>query len=442
VVVARLGPNADVLPWLLAAGSRGSAVVVVPRLAVARHLAGRLRQRGVPARLYPNDWAAAAGRGGVVLGARSAVWARVADLGSVVVVDEHDEALQEERNPTWHARDVAIERASRAGVPCVLLSPCPSLAALSVADRQLAPVRDEERASWPLVEVVDRRDEEPGRGGLFSARVAELVRGTGTVLAVLNRKGRAIMLACGTCGELVRTEDGEQLMVERDGELVSPATGETRPLVCAACGGTALRRLRLGVTRAAEELAALAGEPVGELTGAARGDRPPDSRVMVGTEAALHQLRAVDAVAFLDFDQELLAPRYRAAEQAMALLVLAARLVGPRGGGRVVVQTRSPGHRVLQAALRADPGRFVAAEQELRQAMSYPPFAALAEISGAGAAQLAGALGARPPISVLGPRHDGRYLVRAPSPAVLADELSSAPRPEGRVRVAVDPPRA
>ena len=93
-------------------------------------------------------------------------------------------------------------------------------------------------------------------------------------------------------------------------------------MVCANCGAVALRNVRAGVARAREELEALAGEPVAEITAKTVGD--PGTRVVVGTEAALHHVRApVGVVAFLDFDQELLAPRYRAAEQALGLLARA-----------------------------------------------------------------------------------------------------------------------
>lgn len=442
VTVVRHSPTDDVLGWLTTAAAQwGNLLVVTPRVDSARLLAGRLRQLGHPVRVHPRDWAAAAARGGIVIGARSAVWARVADLGGVVVLDEHDESLQEERNPTWHARDVALERARRAGIPCLLLSPCPSLTALASADLVREPSRSAERAGWPVVEVVDRRHEEPGRGGLFSSRVAVAVRAPGPVLAVLNRKGRAVMLSCGVCGELVRTEDGERLMVERDGHLICPATGETRPLVCAVCGATSLKRLRLGVSRAADELAALAGEPVTELTAGSEPGRSA-SRVVVGTEAALHQLDRAGTVVFLDFDQELLAPRFRAGEQAMALLVLAARLVGPRAaGGRIVIQTRSPQHRVLKAAVRADPGLLAEAERALREPMGLPPFGALAEISGAAAPALIADLEGRPGVTVMGPRDGGRYLVQTAEPDELAELLRADRRPPGRIRVAVDPPR-
>ncbi len=441
VTLVRLAPDDDGLALVEPLARRGSVLVITPRLGAAGHLAGRLRRLGLGARLHPRDWPAAAARGGVVVGARSAVWARVPDLAGIVVLDEHDDSLQEERNPTWHARDVAVERARRAGVPCVLASPCPSLAALALAgDEVRTPSRSAERAGWPVVELIDRRREEPGRSGLFSPRVAAVVRGPGPVLCVLNRKGRAVMLSCAVCGELVRTEDREHLMVEQDGHLVSLATGETRPLVCAVCGAAKLKRLRLGVTRAAEELAALAGEPVAELTAGTRPARLP-ARVLVGTEAALHQLGGVATVVFLDIDAELMAPRYRAGEQAMALLVHAARLAGPRaGGGRIVVQTRTPDHRVLRAAVHADPGVLAREEAVVRRAMGLPPYGALAEISGVAAEALADRLLADLDLTVMGPR-DGRWLIRAATPDRLADALRPDQRPPGRLRVHVDPPR-
>ena len=105
----------------------------------------------MPAAQHPRDWAQGAA-GATVVGTRAAAWAPVGDLAAVVVVDEHDEAHQQEQAPTWHARDVALERAARAQVPCLLLSPCPSLEALSVATLH-APAKAAERAGWPVVEV-------------------------------------------------------------------------------------------------------------------------------------------------------------------------------------------------------------------------------------------------------------------------------------------------
>ena len=112
--------------------------------------------------------------GATVVGTRAAAWAPVGDLACVVVLDEHDEAHQQEQAPTWHARDVAIERARRAGVPCVLTSPCPTLEALRWGELHAAD-RARDRAGWPVVEVVDQREEDP-RHGLLSEALARRLR--------------------------------------------------------------------------------------------------------------------------------------------------------------------------------------------------------------------------------------------------------------------------
>lgn len=446
VTVLQSPPADDLYAVVLAAAHLGDALIMGPGIGLARHLGGRLRRDGGRVALAGRDWALGAA-GGVVIGARRAAWAPTRSLAVVVVLDEHDERLQEERNPTWHGRDVAIERARRAGVGCVLVSASPSPAAIDAADRVLRPSRSDERRAWPNVTVVDRRQGDGSDRGLFSHELARAARATsGRVVCVLNRKGRAQMLACATCGELVRTNDGNALMSEVDGTLIGPG-GEERPKICLACAGTKLKRLRLGVSRAAEELASLVGESVIEVT--AQTDDVGSHRVLVGTEAVLHRVPDAAVVAFLDFDQELLTPRYRAGEQAMALLIKGATLVarratspgGSRADGMVLVQTRSPDHRVIRAVQGADPRVFVEAELEQRRLTAMPPFSAVAEVSGAGAAEMVGAMGGGLGAEVLGPNETGRYLVRAPDADSLADVLASTPRPKARVRVAVDPPR-
>jgi primosomal protein N' (replication factor Y) len=162
--------------------------------------------------------------------------------------------------------------------------------------------------------------------------------------------------------------------------------------------------------------------------------------VYIGTEAVLHRLDRADVVAFLDFDEELLAPRYRATDQALALLARAARLVGGRaGGGRLLVQTGVPRHDVLAAVLQADPSRWSTREAERRRAFGQPPFGALALVKGPAAEAYVAELATRSDVDVGGAER-GSYLVRATDPTTLADALASVPRRAG-VRIAVDPPR-
>jgi len=432
--VVRLGPAGDRYPLLVAVASACDALVLTQSVESAARLAGRLRRDGVPVALMPRDWAAAASGGHAVIGTRAAAWAPAPTLGAVVVLDAHDEVYQEERAPTWNAWVVAAERAERAGVPCVLVTPCPTPDHLAWGP-VLPPSRSDERAGWPALDVVDRRADDP-RSGLFSERLVSALRSEGRVVCVLNRKGRARLLACTACGELARCEVCGAAVSQDADTLHCSHCGATRPVVCASCGSTRLKTLRAGVSRVREELEALAGRPVGEVTGETA--EVPDVPVVVGTEAVLHRVSTANTVAFLDFDQELLAPRYRAGEEALALLVRAARLVGPRaGGGRVLVQTRLPDHEVIDAAVGADPSAWATAETERRSALGLPPSTAMALVSGEAAeafvAQIAG-------VEVQGPA-DGRYRLRAPSHSTLCDALAAAPRPPGRLRVEVDPLR-
>ena len=438
----RSAPASDRFEIIREAARRGPAIVVTPDQRSASAIAGRLRRAGVRTHRYPDQWAGGF-EGGVVLGARSAVFASVPGLASIVVIDEHDDALGNERNPTWHARDVAAERARRLGIPCLLVSASPSPAVVGADMPLQLPGRTQERAGWPQVHVVDRRDEDPGRTGLFSTALVRRIRGEGRVLCILNRKGRAVMLACATCGELVRSHDGSELMVEDDAGLVAPRSGERRPRICGSCSGTKLKRLRLGVARAAEELSALLREPVGEVTGASVDGDGLDHRVVVGTEALLHRVAAASTVTFLDFDHELMASRYRAGEQAMSLLLRAAAIAGPRAaGGRLLIQTRMPDHRVLRAAVRAQPDVFITEELDLRRSGNLPPFVGMAMVSGSAAEEFVEPLRSRLGFEVNGPDRDNRFLITGADRAVVAATLAELPRPkEGRVSVAIDPLR-
>ena len=437
VATVRVAPDDDGLGVALAACRRGDALILTADTSRARHLAVALRRAGVSVALAPDEWAAAAG-GATVVGTRSAAWMPMPDLAAVVVIDEHDERFKEERTPAWHAREVALERARRAGVPAVMTSAVPSLEALR-AGPLLRRDRSIERDDWPIVDVLDRRNEDPTKSGPFAADLRRHIDGDRRVVCVLNRTGRARLLACAACGELVRSDDGGQIMRLVDDELVSADGSERRPVICTVCGSTALKTLRMGVERAREELEAFLGEPVDEITAAS--EQRPQRRVAIGTEAVLHRVDRADVVVFLDFDQELLAVRQRAAEQAMAMISQAARLVGGRGsGGRVVVQTRQPEHEVILAAGRGDPSLVAVAERDRRRPLRLPPYGAQVSISGEGAAALIDSFGTVKGVQVRGPL-DGRWLLRAESHNPILDRLAEIERPAARVRIDVDPLR-
>ena len=494
--MVRLPPATDPLDLVLSViespslrADGGSVVVLVPAAGWAERLTARLTRRSHP---VATGWEDARAGWPVVVGNRGAAWAPVPRLAAAVVLDAHDEAYREESAPTYHAADVLIERARREGAACILVSPVPPVS-LSGPDGPTMqtvtlPTR-EERAGWPTVELVDRRGADP-RTGLFSEEFVRLARSVldderarerGPLVCVYNRTGGARLLACRDCGELARcVRCGAAAELVRAQEVLRcPRCDDTRPVVCAACGRLRMKTLRMGVTRVREELAALLGVSVDEVSGTAapssrgagRGsaaaDEPepgaPGTRapVLVGTEAVLHRVRRAGAVAFLDVDLHLLAPRLSASEETLALFVRAARLVGARGAGppwaRVLAQTRVPGHPVLGALALGEPEAVLAGETAMRREAGLPPFSALALVSGTLATTYADALAAALPeredptagdplsterrdVASVAPLGDGRYLVHAPRHQILCDLLSRVPRPGGRgLRVEVDP---
>jgi primosomal protein N' (replication factor Y) len=448
----------------------GSTIVVVADGTRAAGLVESLRRRGYRALLLHSDaspsertdaWDRARGGGCVVVGGRVVAFAPVPDLASAIVVDDADEALQEERVPTWHARDVLAERAGRAGAHFAVLSAAPTTHAVVACGEPRTVARDLERRGWPRVDVVDRREEPPG-AGLYSPALAEALRGAITsgapAVCGLNRRGRTRLLACDTCHQLTRWDRSGTPLWSDGAAEVAPGAPAPKPSICPHCGSTRLRTLRSGVTRSREELVALlGGVEVAEVDAAT--DVVPDVPVVVGTESVLHRAelrrRRPGLVAFLDFDAELLATRYRAAEQALWLLVRAAHLLmqRERTDGRVLVQTRQPDHEVLTAARDADPGIVVDGERARRRLLELPPFVALAELSGDTAAVTAAVDALRgldaqaSGVAVMGPivtGTDARALVRAPDRGTLSDALlarAPAARAGGRLRVVVDPPR-
>lgn len=443
--VLQLPPSADHMPTLLAAARIGPALVVCASVDSANVLAHRLRRAGISVALMPEEWALARGGVDIVIGARAAAFAPCPELKVAVVLDEHEESLQEERAPTWHARDVLAERCRRADAPLLLVSPCPSVVGMS-GRNVIAPSPERERVAWPHVEVVDQSDLEPWKRSMLSSELIGYLRHADIrVACVLNTKGQARLLACRTCNALTRCEVCQGSMVEEEvGRLDCGACGATRPRICNSCGSSVLSRIRPGVARLRDELEAAAQRDVLAVTaGKEKEDTLDDTRadVFIGTEAVLHRVRRIDVVAFLDFDSEMLAPRYRASEQAFSLIARAARLVGPRDrGGRILLQTSMPDHEVVRAAVAGDPSIVSVAEMARRQMLGLPPASAIAIIEGVGAAEYIGEIAKVSGISTSA--HRDKWMVRSANHEILTQACANTARlTTSKIRIEVDPPR-
>ncbi len=456
--VLRLPPAAPRLPVVEAVidsvrGASGDVLVLAASRAEAGTLASRLERSGRSVALLPEAWAEAASGGRVAVGTRSAVLAPLPRLRALVVLDAHSDAYQEERVPTWEAPVLADERARREGVPCLCVSACPTLELLA-GRHQVTLSRESERRGWAPIELIDARGEDPRAGG-YPSRLATVIRLAAEqqpgrpVVAVLNRKGRARLLACNRCRSLLRCDACGAALVQ----LERPAAGElpvlecprcatSGPATCTDCGPTRPVIVRPGVARLREDLAALTGLEVAEVgrEASAGSSALPDAPVLVGTEAVLHRARSASLVVFPDFDYELLAPRYRAGEQALALLALGSRLVGGRRRqGRMVIRTRLPDHEVLAAAIHADPGRLAAVDEPRRALFRLPPTTALALVSGDGAADFVARLQASDNGVEVGGSGGTRFLVRAGTSEALATAIALAGEPTPGTRIEVNP---
>lgn len=449
-LLVRTGPVKSPMDVLIAAAKSGPTLVIVPTVVRARLFASSLKRHGFSVAVLPDEWAEAAGGVDIAIGSRTSVYSRVPHLASIVVIDEHDDALKEERTPTWHARDVAVHRSHMLDISCVMMSPLPSIAAVQWANGRILDSPPNERIDeWPTFQIVDRTLDERWSQSLLSSELIEELRDhSRRIVAIINVKGRARLLACATCKTLGRCESCDAAVeINGDGSFSCPRCFLQRPQVCLKCGAAKFLVLKPGVSKLRDEIARAAGRPlhdVIEVTASMNADDSVDQSKMlfVGTEAALHRVHDVDTVVFLDIDQELSAPRYRSSEIVGSLLVTAARVVGRSvRNGKVMVQTHNAESPVLQAVATLQIDEYLEHEQAMRQVMKLPPFGALAQLSGVGVDDVAATLASNVFLSVSASR-DGSYLVKAQDWKTLVEVLNGLEMTKGvKLKIQVDPAR-
>ncbi len=434
------------------------ALVLVPEIALTPQLAARFRARfgddvavlhsGLPPVQRRTAWRRLrAGEVGIALGARSAIFAPVRDLGIVVVDEEHDSSFKQEDGIRYHARDLAVVRAQRAGAVVVLGSATPCLESfhnvITGRYRRLLLSRraNPEAASRPLppVEIIDLRREPFLADGIFSKRMVEQIRqtlaaGEQTIL-FLNRRGFAPVVLCRDCGHVVRCADcAVSLTYHRTGhQLECHYCGRVQalPSRCPSCKKPRLEPLGVGTERVEDVVRGhFPGARIARLDRDTAGVGRPlvlekvltavaEGRVdiLVGTQMVTkgHDFAGVTLVGVLLPDQGMHLPDFRAAERTFQLLEQVAGRAG-RGAlpGRVLVQTFNPEHAAVRCLLSHDYEGFVRTELDSRRESKYPPFARLVAVrlDGKNAAQVQQAArdvamrireGAAPGLRILGP---------------------------------------
>ncbi|ETT57191.1 primosomal protein N' [Paenibacillus sp. FSL H8-0457] len=350
------------------------------------------------------------GRASVVVGARSAVFAPFDRLGLIIMDEEHESSYKQEETPKYHARDVAIHRASLTGAAVILGSATPSLesyhAARSQAQDDFAPhlLEMPSRAlgnQLPAVQVVDMREElREGNRSMFSRSLhaaisARLERGEQTVL-LLNRRGYSTFVMCRSCGYVAGCPECDISLTyhQKSNNLRCHYCGYAAqaPEVCPDCGSEHIRYFGTGTQRVEEELAKLfPGIRVIRMdvdTTTEKGShekllkqfRDKKGDVLLGTQMVAKGLDFPDVtlVGVITADSALNLPDFRAAEKTFQLLTQVAGRAGRHQlPGEVVIQSYTPEHYSIIHASSHDYLSFVKDELKHRKALHYPPYCRL-----------------------------------------------------------------
>jgi len=475
-------------------------LILMPEIALTAQFLDRFSNRfGVrPAewhsqispRRRARTWAAvAANEVSVVVGARSALFLPYADLGLIVVDEEHDPAYKQEDGAHYHARDMAVVRGSIAKIPVVLASATPSVESEVNARRgRYRHVHLPERfggASLPAIEAIDMRREGPPRGKFISPRLAEMVgvtlaRGEQALL-FLNRRGYAPLTLCRRCGFRMQCPNCDAWLVDHrfKRRLVCHHCGFSTPppAECPHCHATeSLAAIGPGVERLEQEAAELFPqarilvlssdmvESVERLRQELEDVAAGRFDLIVGTQlvAKGHHFPKLNLVGIVDADLGLGNGDPRAAERTFQLLhQVVGRAGREEGRGVGYLQTHQPEHPVMRALISGDREAFYKNEIEQRERTAYPPFGRLASLvvtanerhaAEAYGRTLAGAAPKNDDVRVLGPaeapiavvrgRHRFRLLVKAARAfdlsAYVREWLNHAPKPRGNVRLEVD----
>jgi primosomal protein N' (replication factor Y) len=482
------------------------ALVLLPEIALSAQWLERFERRfGVAPAVWHSElsartrrltWhAVAAGGAKVVVGARSALFLPFADLGLIVVDEEHETAFKQEDGVVYHARDMAVVRARFAGGPAVLVSATPSLETVANVNsgryRHVTLTARHGGASLPEIAALDMRKAPPERGRFLSPPLCDAIAATldcgEQAMLFLNRRGYAPLTLCRACGHRMQCPNCTAWLVEHRtpayaGEVLQChhcGHAEPVPPLCPSCGAErSLVPVGPGVERITEEAAeafpvarrlVMASDTLPGPAAAAEAARAIAARevdLVIGTQIVAKgwHFPHLTLVGVIDADLGLGGGDLRASERTVQLLHQVAGRAGRAAApGRVLLQTYNPEHPVMQALIAGDLAAFMAREAENRRPGHWPPFGRLAALivsaeSAEAADAVASALGRTAPhgagIAVLGPapaplavlrgRHRRRLLLKtrrdiAVQP-LLRQWLAEVPIPRNvRVTVDVDP---
>lgn len=404
-----------------------TACVLVPEISLTPQTVGRFRGRfGDTVAVMHSRMSAGerydqwdfirSGAARVVVGARSALFTPLANVGLIVIDEEHEGSYKQDSAPRYHARDVAVWMARRSGAAVVLGSATPSIESLyqCAKNPRWSQVRLPERANgrpMPEVRVVDMaREFAEGSRSMFSASLMrglkeELSAGRKAVL-LLNQRGFAKFLLCRECGFVPTCPHCDTSLTyhERGNFLICHHCGyrQATPPVCPKCSSPYLKKFGAGTQRVEDELRGVldAMEGVGPSVPIIRMDADTtsgkgahqrlleqfaaaDAAVLLGTQMIAKGLDFDDVtlVGVINADTQLQLPDYRAHERTFDLIEQVAGRAGRAElPGRVLVQTYESDAAPIRAAARYDRALFLRDELPKRRMLGYPPYARMANV--------------------------------------------------------------
>ena len=390
------------------------AIVLVPEIALTPQAAARFRgrfgdrvavlhSRLTEAERRDERLRIASGDAPIVLGARSAVFAPLAELGLVCVDEEQDASYKQESDPRYDARTVAAKRGALEGAVVLYGSATPRPESWQTLERLSLGGRVAH--ALPPVRVVDMRREDgyPLSAPLLSA-LGAVADGDGKAILLLNRRGVAPAIHCRGCGRSLRCEHCDvALTLHSDRRLHCHHCGFTMPSpsLCPECGSAELARLGAGTERLEGELAArfpglellrldadAVASPV-ELHEVLARFAAATRAVLLGTQmvAKGHHFEGVALAAVVDADTGMGLPDFRAEEKTFQLVTQLAGRSGRDAPGRVLVQTFAPDSRPVALAARHAVEEFLAGELERRLELGYPPYRHLVRVVVSGPAE-------------------------------------------------------
>ena len=352
----------------------------------------------------------ASGQVQIVIGTRSAVFAPMRNLGLIVIDEEHEHTYTSDRNPKYHARDIAAFRAGQRGCPVIFASATPSLESFYKAEKgtyTLIPLRERfGGVPLPETEIVDMRAElqsghrSPLSRRLLAALEETIARGEQAIL-FLNRRGYSTALQCKRCGEVPTCPHCSVSLTYHVGEnrgLLCHSCGYRTevPRACPSCGESTLSHVGYGTEKVESDLACyLPNARILRMdadTTATKGSferiltsfREGEADILLGTQMVTkgHDFPRVSLVGVVSADTSLYAADFRAAERTFSLLTQVIGRAGRAGAcGRAIVQSFTPNHELLALSCSQDYESFYRRESALRRATDFPPFCDMVHLS-------------------------------------------------------------